>query len=259
MSLYSRWSGLLLLFVLSSAWAGAGVPPGDRTMLVRELHSGEQWQWNSARAPSRYSPCSTFKIPNALIGLESGTISLDRNERGYSFIQDPSQPWWPEGWAGRQNLRDALRRSTVWYFQGLARAIGLPTYERWLHRFAYGNENIDGGLDQFWLGDSLRISATEQLAFISRLQQGQLGVNPAYTQAITDALVLEQGADWRWWGKTGLCLGHDGRPLGWLIGAVERPGRTYVYAVNTSAGSWNEARTARMELARQALQAAGAL
>ena len=259
MRLSSRWSLLPMLLLCVQPLLAGGIAPQDRTMLVRELNSGEQWQWNSARAPSRYSPCSTFKIPNALIGLENGTISLQRNERGYSFIVDPNQPWWPEGWAMKQNLRDALRRSTVWYFQGLARAVGLPTYQRWLRHFRYGNENTTGGVDQFWLGDSLRISAIEQMGFVSRLEQEQLGVRPEYTRAVTDALVLEHGEDWRWWGKTGLCLGHDGRPLGWLVGAVERPGKTWVYAVNASAADWDSVRQGRVELARQALQAAGAL
>lgn len=254
-----RLACLLLLLLAVPVWAAEGVAPQDRTILVREINSGQQWQWNSARAPSRYSPCSTFKIPNALIGLETGTISLARNERGYSFLSDPLQPWWPQAWSGRQDLREALRNSTVWYFQALARGIGLGNYSRWLQRFGYGNQNTSGGVDQFWLGDSLRISAIEQMHFLDQLQRGSLGVRAEHVAAITEALVLERGADWRWWGKTGLCLGHDGRPLGWLIGAVERPGQTWLYAVNASAADWDQARTARMELARQALRSAGAL
>ena len=259
MRLSSRWSLLPMLLLCVQPLLAGGIAPQDRTMLVRELNSGEQWQWNSARAPSRYSPCSTFKIPNALIGLENGTISLQRNERGYSFIVDPNQPWWPEGWAMKQNLRDALRRSTVWYFQALARKIGMPSYASWLHRFHYGNQNTDGGIDQFWLGSSLRISAIEQIRFLAALERGQLGVKPEYVSAITDSLVLEQGQDWRMWGKTGGCLAHDGRWIGWLVGALRKPGGHYVYAVNVSSENWDVVRGARIDIARQALKDAGAL
>jgi beta-lactamase class D len=254
-----RYVALLSLLLIAPAWAFEGIAPQDRTILVREVNSGQQWQWNSARAPSRYSPCSTFKIPNALIGLETGTISLARNERGYSFINDPSQPWWPQNWAGRQDLRGALRNSTVWYFQALARGIGLGNYGRWLQRFGYGNQNTSGGVDHFWLGDSLRISAVEQMQFLDRLQHGKLGVRNEYVDAITDALVIERGDNWRWWGKTGLCLGHDGRHLGWIVGAVEKPEGTWLYALNASANDFDQLRVSRVELARQALREAGAL
>ena len=112
MRLSSRWSLLPMLLLCVQPLLAGGIAPQDRTMLVRELNSGEQWQWNSARAPSRYSPCSTFKIPNALIGLENGTISLQRNERGYSFIVDPNQPWWPEGFKLGLNSNDPNAIST---------------------------------------------------------------------------------------------------------------------------------------------------
>ncbi|MCB1609427.1 MAG: class D beta-lactamase [Xanthomonadales bacterium] len=254
------FAALLASAALSSGAAvAAQIADADRTALVYNLDNDQQWQWNSARAPTRYTPCSTFKLPNALIGLESGAISLSRNGAGYDIVRDPLQPWWPDSWPRSQDLSSALKNSTVWYFQALARKIGMPSYASWLHRFHYGNQNTDGGIDQFWLGSSLRISAIEQIRFLAALERGQLGVKPEYVSAITDSLVLEQGQDWRMWGKTGGCLAHDGRWIGWLVGALRKPGGHYVYAVNVSSENWDVVRGARIDIARQALKDAGAL
>lgn len=248
------------LFALAAHTTQAGdIAAADRTALVYSLSSGEQWQWNSARAPTRYTPCSTFKLPNALIGLETGAISLSRNGAGYDIVRDPLQPWWPDSWPRSQDLTSALKQSTVWYFQALARKVGMTSYASWLRRFNYGNQNIGGGVDQFWLGSSLRISAIEQIRFLAALERGELGVKAEHAKAITDSLVIEQGQDWRWWGKTGGCLAHDGRWIGWLVGAVRKPGAHYVYAVNVSDESWDVVRGARVDIARQALRDAGAL
>ncbi len=237
----------------------ASVAEADRTAVVLDLSSGEQWQWNSARAPTRYTPCSTFKLPNALIGLESGAITLDRNGAGYDIVRDPVQPWWPETWPRSQDLSSALQRSTVWYFQGLARKVGLDNYSHWLRHFDYGNQNTGGGVDQFWLGSSLRISAIEQAHFVKALERGEFGLKAANVEAVTGALVIERGEGWSWWGKTGGCLAHDGRWIGWLVGALTKPDGHYAYAVNVSDDSWDAVRDVRVDLARQALRDAGAL
>jgi len=254
------FAALIALTFSASLQAGAAqVAAADRTAVVLNLNSAEQWQWNSARAPTRYTPCSTFKLPNALIGLESGAITLDKNGAGYDIVRDPLQPWWPDSWARSQDLSSALKRSTVWYFQALARKVGLDNYSSWLRHFNYGNQNTNGGVDQFWLGSSLRISAIEQVRFVSALERGELGLKADNVGAVTDSLVIEQGQDWRWWGKSGGCLAHDGRWIGWLVGALTKPSGHYAYAVNVSGEDWEVVRSARVDVARQALRDAGAL
>ncbi len=250
---------IALSFTAALSAQAAAIAEADRTAVVLDLGSGEQWQWNSARAPTRYTPCSTFKLPNALIGLESGAITLDKNGAGYDIVRDPIQPWWPDTWSRSQDLSSALKRSTVWYFQALARKVGLGTYTNWLRHFNYGNQNTGGGVDQFWLGSSLRISAIEQVHFVGALERGELGLKADNVSAVTGSLVIEQGQDWNWWGKTGGCLAHDGRWIGWLVGALTKPDGHYAYAVNISGENWDVVQSARVDIARQALRDAGAL
>ena len=49
--------------------------PGYRsTLVVLDLRTGQTTRHNPELARQRFSPCSTFKIPNSLIGLETGVI-----------------------------------------------------------------------------------------------------------------------------------------------------------------------------------------
>src|SRR5439155_8475789 len=48
--------------------------------------------------------------------------------------------------------------------------------------FEYGNRDIGGGIDQFWLTGNLRIDPVEQIDFVDRLRRGALLV-PKRSQA----------------------------------------------------------------------------
>ena len=43
----------------------------DGTFVLLDGQTGRYTRWNEARARPRFSPCSTFKIPNTAILLES--------------------------------------------------------------------------------------------------------------------------------------------------------------------------------------------
>jgi beta-lactamase class D len=125
----------------------------EGVFVLRSLATGEQVVTDAALAGTGELPASTFKIPNALIGLERGvlagadaTLKWDGVERGGS----------PE-WNRDHSLASALRDSTVWFFQEVARRIGPEAMQASLRAFAYGNADIGGGLDSFWLKGQMRI------------------------------------------------------------------------------------------------------
>jgi len=74
-----------------------------------------------------------------------------------------------------QTVRTAFRDSVVWFYQDVATRIGEQQMKRYLTQFNYGNQDISGGIDRFWLGSSLRISAEEQVAFLMKFYRGELG------------------------------------------------------------------------------------
>jgi beta-lactamase class D len=210
------------------------------------------------RAALRFLPASTFKIPNTLIALETGVA----DGPGFMLHRDenvaPREDWWPASWSGDHTLATALPGSVVWYYQELARRIGPQRMSDYLRRFDYGNQDVSGGIDRFWLTGGLRISAEEQLAFLRRFYDGALGVSRATTALTKTLLVLEETPRYRFSGKTGWAgLGDaDTADLGWLVGYIEREGNVYFYAMNIDIRTDEDA-AARLRITRAILRDLG--
>ncbi len=204
--------------------------PGFRaTLVVRDVAAGETLRHDPARAAARTAPCSTFKIPNSVIGLETGVLA----DASTAFRWD-GQKRDIEAWNRDHDLRSAIRESVVWYYQELARRVGSDRMGQWLATLRYGNEDMSGGLDRFWLGSSLRISPDEQVDFLERLFTGRLPVSPRTLSIVKEILVREPplaSAGLVYRGKTGSCQDPGASdPHGWWVGSVEKDGRLSVFA-----------------------------
>jgi len=156
-------------------------------------------------------------------------------------------------WQQDQNLRTALPRSIVWYFREVASRVGEPRMMQWLATFGYGNQDISGGLDRFWLGSSLRISPDEQAEFLAKLQRGQFPVSGRNLDLLRELLTQETGPGFRVIAKTG--SSPDGE--GWLVGWVETQGGGCTFALHLAAPSYEEMARIRPGLARDFLRRAG--
>src|SRR5262245_49635082 len=111
---HTRTSILLVVFLATLVAAEA---PDETLVIVGTEKTIE----NAPRARRRFAPCSTFKIPNSLIALETGEAS----DAAFPLAYDPKRDG--EQWGARardHDLRSALRYSVVWYYQELARRIG---------------------------------------------------------------------------------------------------------------------------------------
>ena len=205
-----------------------------------------------SRAKQRFLPASTFKIPNALIGLEVGSIS-DENE---VFHWDGKPKLRPQ-WERDQTLATGMRESVVWMFQEVARRTGKPSMREWLDRLGYGNHDMSGGIDQFWLQGGLRISAREQVELLYKLAEGRLPMTQRAQRLVRDALVVEKTRDHTLYAKTGTTGGKD--PVAWWVGWIEKKGRPIaVFAMNyapTPASRFDD----RFEIGRAILAASGKL
>jgi beta-lactamase class D len=124
-------------------------------------------------------PASTFKIPNALIGLQTGVIDPSKRERWDGTNYDRKE------WETDQDLRSAIRESVVWYFQRVAKKIGRERMQHWLGELHYGNEDASGELVKFWLEDgALTVTGPQQLAFWQRLVKGELPIDRKHVDTV---------------------------------------------------------------------------
>jgi beta-lactamase class D len=191
------------------------------TFVLVSLSTGAREVVHPELAKERVSPFSTYKIPHALIGLETGLLTGPEHPMKWDGATRTRAEWNRD-----QTLRSAMEFSTVWYFQRLATQLGIDRERQWLAKLAYGNALVDGDVTLFWLGRSLRISADEQVDFLRRLWTNALPFSPRTMQIVRDVLPVQRGPHGEVRGKTG----SDGNRVFWFVGNVAHDGRQWVFA-----------------------------
>jgi beta-lactamase class D len=187
------------------------------------------------RCAQRFSPCSTFKIPNSIIGLETGVLQDARSVIPWDRERYPQEPWWPASWTDREHdLSSAFSHSFVPFYRSLATRVGADAMGRYVRQFRYGNEQTGPSLDSFWLDGAITISADEQVRFLRDFYFEKLGVSSRSTRIVKEILVHERSGDHVLSAKTGTCDGPGQDTMGWVVGYVERGEDTHFYALNVS-------------------------
>jgi beta-lactamase class D len=186
-------------------------------------------RYNEEQCKKRLSPFSTFKVPNALIGLDMGILKDENTQYKWDGTQYPIKEWEQD-----QTLATAMRYSAVWYFQKVASQVGSDAYKQYLHEFNYGNEDISDGLTTFWLKSSLKISAQEQIDFFNRMYRNQLPVSAKSLEIVKKIIVQEKSENTEFSGKTGTAQKEK---LGWFVGHLYSNGKEFTFATNIEADS----------------------
>ena len=118
-------------------------------------------------------------------------------------------------------------------YQEIARRIGSERMQKYLDLFEYGNRDIGGGIDQFWLTGNLRIDPVQQIDFIDRLRRGVLPVGKRSQELVCDILPVTKVGDATIRAKSGLLGAEQGKPsLGWMVGWAEKGNLRTVFAMN---------------------------
>jgi len=235
-----------------------------------ELGTKATIEYGGEECDVRTSPASTFKIPNALIGLDTGILKDESTVIAWDGVKR-----WNENWNRDHSLSTAMWYSVLPYFQKLAGEVGVERYRAYLAAFQYGNADPSGEVDMFWLNNTLQISPREETRFLAALYEGRLPVSEHAASTVKRILELRgearerqrdrlpfvdelpEGA--RLSGKTGSHVPDEGKRgeldvVGWFVGAVEREGRTYVFACRLRSNDEKKIGPAAAKIAHQILR-----
>lgn len=207
---------------------------------------------NKNMATWQLTPASTFKICNTLIGLETGVLKDEQQV----FEWDGKKRENPN-WNKTQNLQEAYKNSTVWYYQEVARRVGAARMKMWLDSCGYGNADTTGGLTQFWLTGKLRITAEQQTEFLQLLHEDKLPFSYDVMGLTKEIMIDDMNANYISYGKTGWGYTDSLLMTGWFVGYVEVGSKVYYFAnLLTTSTDYNNPhfKTARKALAYRMLR-----
>lgn len=188
---------------------------------------------------ARFSPCSTFKFPLALMGYDSGVL-VDENHPVFDYDPafDADCLKMLDHWKRPYTPLDWMQHSCVWYSQTLTRRLGFDIFSHYVTAFQYGNMDVSGdagknnGLIRSWLGSSLQISPREQVAFIRKFLARQLPVSDDAVRKTARLLYAGDIRGGRLFGKTG--SGYldtvTGQQRGWYVGWTEQGAQKILFA-----------------------------
>jgi beta-lactamase class D len=218
-----------------------------------ELGTRATIEYGGDECGARTLPASTFKIPNALIALDTGVLK----DESTVIPWDGNQRWNPQ-WNRDHALPTAMWYSVGPYFQVIAQRVGVEKYRAYLSAFQYGNADPSGDVTMFWLNGTLQISTREETRFLSALYEGSLPVSERAAASVKRILELRGEAKEhvrdrlpfvdeipKWVvlsGKTGSDWPDEGKPVGpldvvgWFVGALENDGHSYVFACRVRSG-----------------------
>lgn len=189
---------------------------------------------------TRVTPASTFKIPLAVMGYESGILE-DAHAPLLSY-RTGEPDWGGANWTRDTDPTDWLTYSVVWYSQRITAALRQHRLTGYAVAFDYGNADFSGdagfdnGLERAWIASSLKVSPLEQARFLRALLSDTLPVTPramAQTRAIVEQRTVE---GWTLHGKTGGAYPRRAdrrfdyaRGWGWYVGWAEMGNRKLIF------------------------------
>lgn len=231
--------GVLLALLSSRGWAGQILEPRlaqhfasrgiDGCFVVQDVKADKLHVWNAERARQRFRPASTFKIANAIIGLESRVVESIDEVIPYGGTKEFNKAWEQD-----MNLRDAMKVSNVAVFHQLAKREGLPTIKKYLDEFGYGNGQVGDDIERrFWLEGPLGISTFEQVEFLRKLATAQLSIREQTRDWICESILFKATDDYRIYAKTGW-VGPKDPQIGWWVGWVRKGESVYPFSLNVN-------------------------
>ncbi len=220
------------------------------TILIYDFQEKALLASHPSIVDERFIPASTFKILSAQAALQSGVVaSKDTLLKWDGIVRGRKE-------TNRDlDLTTAFRISSVPHFQALVREIGPTRMQGFVDSIPYGNQDISGGIDQFWLTGNLRISPREQIEFLLRLYQNDLPFEQTVMDSVKSMMLSPTNEQTHYSAKTGWAVLPENRNIGWWVGWAEREGKLLFFAtVLDSKTPGNDFGATRIELTKEAIE-----
>lgn len=219
-------------------------------LVIRQQETNNVYGNHPERANTAYVPASTFKILNALIGIEHKKTMPEE-----VFKWNGEKRLFP-AWEKDLTLKEAIQASAIPVYQELAQRIGKDLMASEVKRISFGNSDIGTNLTDFWLRGPLSITPIQEVEFISQLADSSLAFSQKTQQQVQDMLFLEEINGKKIYGKTG--WGWDVQPeVGWFTGwIVDENGKKTSFSFNLEMNK-NIPSSLRKELTYQSLETLG--
>lgn len=211
------------------------------------LYDQKEAKWivyNPSLLNKGFTPASTFKICNSLIGIETGVIRDEKFVIPWDSVVRKNPNWNKD-----HDLQTAFQNSTVWYYQELARRVGGKRMKFSLDNAAYGNRDTSGGIDKFWLTGGLRITPKQQIDFLRNLHDNALPFSQRTMNIVKNIMVVDDSTGFVMRAKTGWGV-QNNQDIGWYVGYIETSDNVYYFAncIQCSSPDNHKFAAARMEI-----------
>ena len=193
----------------------------------------DSWKiYDLEEATKRIPPESTYKIYDALLGLESGIITPEHSSMTWNGDAFPFPSWEAD-----QDLNSAMQNSVNWYFQAIDSQLGINRVQEFLNKIEYGNQTTSSNLDLYWSDFSLKISPLEQVTLLKKFNTNEFHLNSQNVFSVKNAIKIASTPNGNFYGKTGTGRVNGQDINGWFIGYVETSDNSYYFATNIQSDS----------------------
>ncbi len=221
----------------------------ESVWLLTDRQATHIWEASGPMEPEALAPCSTFKMPLAIMGFEE-KILINESTPKWPYLKNSYEKdikaaigdFFLPVWDDPQTPMTWMKNSTVWFSQKITRKMGKGKFQSYIDAWGYGNKDLSGnpgkdGLTASWLSSSLKITPKAQAQFLARFLTQSLPLVSQETYEKTKKILwledwtAQDKTLWSFYGKTG--SGHppkeDGTKnfdvgLNWFIGWMEPKG-----------------------------------
>ncbi len=151
-------------------------------------------------------PGSSFYIVQSLVAVETGRLKDEQSD------------------INGTNLEQAFKADSLHFFQELAGRIGKDTMQLWIDTLGYARRYDTpriAQLDRFWLDNSIRVTADEQLGIVKKLYFDQLPFQRRTHAIVSNMMLVEDSTEHKLAYKFSEGRNADGTRILWIQGWKE--------------------------------------